>query len=71
MSKGFTSSYRIALLATAVLAMFAGLERECQQIHAWRHALEQNENRVADLNRRLAQPSLRLGHRIGPGQREA
>jgi 50S ribosome-binding GTPase len=51
--------------ATASGALFAGLERRCQQIGAWRQALEALENRVADMQRRLAQPSDRLGHHIG------
>jgi cell division protein FtsI/penicillin-binding protein 2 len=33
MSKGFTTSYRIALLAVAVLAMFAGLEARLVWLH--------------------------------------
>ena len=33
MSKGFTTSYRIALLAIAVLAMFAGLEARLVWLH--------------------------------------
>ncbi len=38
MSKGFTSSYRIALLASLVLAMFAGLETRL----VWLHVIERD-----------------------------
>jgi cell division protein FtsI/penicillin-binding protein 2 len=39
MSKGFTSSYRIALLASAVLAMFAGLEARL----VWLHVIDRDD----------------------------
>jgi cell division protein FtsI (penicillin-binding protein 3) len=39
MSKGFTSSYRIALLASLVLAMFAGLETRL----VWLHVIDRDE----------------------------
>ncbi len=39
MSKGFTSSYRIALLASLVLAMFAGVEARL----VWLHVIDRDE----------------------------
>ena len=39
MSKGFTSNYRIALLATAVLAAFVGLEMRL----VWLHVIDRDE----------------------------
>jgi cell division protein FtsI (penicillin-binding protein 3) len=39
MSKGFTTSYRIALLASLVLAMFAGLEARL----VWLHVIDRDE----------------------------
>jgi cell division protein FtsI/penicillin-binding protein 2 len=39
MSKGFTSSYRIALLASLVLAMFAGIEARL----VWLHVIDRDE----------------------------
>ena len=46
-----------------VAGFFAGLERECRAIHAFRGELERLENRVQDLKTRLAQPEV-LGHRV-------
>jgi cell division protein FtsI (penicillin-binding protein 3) len=59
MSKGFTTSYRIALLATAVLAMFAGLEVRL----VWLHVIDRDEllRSVDEARRQLIVDSARRG----------
>jgi cell division protein FtsI/penicillin-binding protein 2 len=59
MSKGFTTSYRIALLATAVLAMFGGLEVRL----VWLHVIDRDEllRSVDEARRQLIVDSARRG----------
>jgi cell division protein FtsI/penicillin-binding protein 2 len=59
MSKGFTSSYRIALLASLVLAMFAGLEGRL----VWLHVIDRDEllRSVDEARRQLIVDSARRG----------
>ncbi|HEY5228404.1 MAG TPA: penicillin-binding protein 2, partial [Opitutaceae bacterium] len=59
MSKGFTTSYRIALLATAVLTMFAGLEVRL----VWLHVVDRDEllRSVDEARRQLIVDSARRG----------
>jgi cell division protein FtsI/penicillin-binding protein 2 len=59
MSKGFTSSYRIALLAAAVLAMFAGLEARL----VFLHVIDRDEllRSVDEARRQLIVDSARRG----------
>ncbi len=59
MSKGFTSSYRIALLASLVLAMFAGLEARL----VWLHVIDRDEllRSVDEARRQLIVDNARRG----------
>ena len=59
MSKGFTSSYRIALLASLVLAMFAGLEGRL----VWLHVIDRDEllRSVDEARRQLIVDNARRG----------
>jgi cell division protein FtsI/penicillin-binding protein 2 len=59
MSKGFTSSYRIALLASAVLAMFAGIEARL----VWLHVIDRDEllRSVDEARRQLIVDNARRG----------
>ncbi|HZZ18518.1 MAG TPA: penicillin-binding protein 2, partial [Opitutaceae bacterium] len=59
MSKGFTTSYRIALLATAVLAMFGGLEVRL----VWLHVIDRDEllRSVDEARRQLIVDNARRG----------
>src|SRR5271169_3796110 len=59
MSKGFTTSYRIALLAGLVLAMFAGLEARL----VWLHIVDRDEflRSVGEARRQLIVDSARRG----------
>ena len=68
MSKGFTTSYRIALLATTVLAMFAGLEVRL----VWLHVIDRDDllRSVDEARRQLivGQAPAEGGHRRLPRQ---
>ena len=59
MSKGFTTSYRIALLAGLVLAMFAGIEARL----VWLHVVDRDEflRSVGEARRQLIVDSARRG----------
>jgi cell division protein FtsI/penicillin-binding protein 2 len=59
MSKGFTSTYRIALLASLVLAMFAGLEVRL----VWLHVIDRDEllRSVDEARRQLIVDNARRG----------
>jgi cell division protein FtsI/penicillin-binding protein 2 len=59
MSKGFTSTYRIALLASLVLAMFAGLEVRL----IWLHVIDRDEllRSVDEARRQLIVDNARRG----------
>ncbi len=59
MSKGFTSSYRIALLASLVLSMFAGLEARL----VWLHVIDRDEllRSVDEARRQLIVDNARRG----------
>jgi hypothetical protein len=59
MSKGFTTSYRIALLASLVLAMFAGLEARL----VWLHVIDRDEllRSVDEARRQLIVDNARRG----------
>jgi len=59
MSKGFTSSYRIALLASLVLAMFVGLEGRL----VWLHVIDRDEllRSVDEARRQLIVDNARRG----------
>ena len=59
MSKGFTSSYRIALLASLVMAMFAGLEVRL----VWLHVIDRDEllRSVDEARRQLIVDNARRG----------
>lgn len=59
MSKGFTTSYRIALLASLVLAMFGGLEMRL----VWLHVIDRDEflRSVDEARRQLIVDSARRG----------
>jgi cell division protein FtsI/penicillin-binding protein 2 len=59
MSKGFTTSYRIALLASLVLAMFAGLEVRL----VWLHVVDRDEllRSVGEARRQLSVDYARRG----------
>ena len=59
MSKGFTSSYRIALLASLVLTMFAGLETRL----VWLHVVDRDElvRSVDEARRQLIVDNARRG----------
>src|SRR5208283_1735351 len=59
MSKGFTSSYRIALLAGIVLAMFAGLEARL----VWLHVVDSGDllRSVDEARRQLIVENARRG----------
>jgi cell division protein FtsI/penicillin-binding protein 2 len=59
MSKGFTTSYRIALLASLVLAMFAGLEARL----VWLHVIDRDEllRAVDEARRQLIVDNARRG----------
>jgi cell division protein FtsI/penicillin-binding protein 2 len=59
MSKGFTTSYRIALLASLVLAMFAGLEARL----VWLHVVDRDEllRSVDEARRQLIVDNARRG----------
>jgi cell division protein FtsI/penicillin-binding protein 2 len=59
MSKGFTTSYRIALLASAVIAMFAGLETRL----VWLHVIDRDEllRSVDEARRQLIVDNARRG----------
>jgi cell division protein FtsI (penicillin-binding protein 3) len=59
MSKGFTSSYRIALLAGLVLSMFAGLEARL----VWLHVIDRDEllRSVDEARRQLIVDNARRG----------
>jgi cell division protein FtsI/penicillin-binding protein 2 len=59
MSKGFTSSYRIALLSGAVIAMFAGLEARL----VWLHVIDRDEllRSVDEARRQLIVDNARRG----------
>jgi cell division protein FtsI (penicillin-binding protein 3) len=59
MSKGFTTSYRIALLATAVIAMFAGLEARL----VWLHVVDRDDllRSVDEARRQLIVDNARRG----------
>jgi cell division protein FtsI/penicillin-binding protein 2 len=59
MSKGFTTSYRIALLASLVLAMFAGLEFRL----VWLHLIDRDEllRSVDEARRQLIVDNARRG----------
>ncbi|HVA48037.1 MAG TPA: GTPase [Pirellulales bacterium] len=55
--------------AKLMSTVFADLENDCRVIHQYRGELERTENRVAQLQHRLATPDTRLGHRIDVDQR--
>jgi cell division protein FtsI/penicillin-binding protein 2 len=59
MSKGFTTSYRIALLATLVLAMFGGIEARL----VWLHVIDRDEllRSVDEARRQLIVDNARRG----------
>src|SRR6202142_2672901 len=59
MSKGFTTNYRIALLATLVLAMFAGIEARL----VWLHVIDRDElvRSVDEARRQLIVDNARRG----------
>jgi cell division protein FtsI/penicillin-binding protein 2 len=59
MSKGFTSNYRIALLATAVIAMFAGIEARL----VFLHVIDRDEllRSIGEARRQLIVDSARRG----------
>jgi len=59
MSKGFTTNYRIALLATLVLAMFAGVEARL----VWLHVIDRDEllRSVDEARRQLIVDNARRG----------
>src|ERR1700678_1046786 len=59
MSKGFTSSYRIALLASVVVAMFAGVEARL----VWLHVIDRDEllRSVNEARRQLISDCARRG----------
>jgi len=59
MSKGFTTNYRIALLATLVLAMFAGIEARL----VWLHVIDRDElvRSVDEARRELIVDNARRG----------
>src|ERR1700689_2914842 len=59
MSKGFTTSYRIALLASLVLAMFVGIEARL----VWLHVVDRDEllRSVDEARRQLIVDSARRG----------
>src|SRR5271168_1105965 len=59
MSKGFTTNYRIALLATLVLTMFAGVEARL----VWLHVIDRDEllRSVDEARRQLIVDNARRG----------
>ena len=59
MSKGFTTNYRIALLASLVLTMFAGLEVRL----VWLHVVDRDEllRSVGEARRQLIVDNARRG----------
>src|ERR1700689_2574646 len=59
MSKGFTTSYRIALLASLVLAMFVGIEARL----VWLHVIDRDEllRSVDEARRQLIVDNARRG----------
>jgi hypothetical protein len=52
--------------------VFAGLEQQCRVLHAYRDELERLENRIVELQQRLALPEQSLGAalREGSGKRD-